>query len=673
MGVRGLLKYIRSDRSTIKLDSIRLFKRGDEKVVLICDLLAIFYWLIEFLHKAKVTCKDYSPYSAIYGGNFKDYKERILEFVKSLQFINIEPIFFWDGPQGSSFDYDQKLGAWTERSNKTLGKVKENSEICKFHATEIKFEKRIKQTLLFEELVRALRDAGVTVNLCDGEADNVMAQYVREHKEVCTILTNDTDIALMSGVSMVHYKFFDRRDSLEISRPVLKRSHEICCDIMRPQYLARDLKIDERCLPALAILCGNDFTSLLNQKIHIRDSLGLSYPFIVSASVWIKHHEDDCKTADLFLRIKQIREICENCPEYRDAVRHSYNFYQGINLASECVGLPVSPIHDLIVEKVKQFKMDRQFLPLVKCGIIWRDEIEQLDEQLPCIHEILLPVRKLLYKLLCIPHVTEYGQRCIDNFVQLKIDVTPCKPETLSTLTKLPFDIKMQLIFNALLSCTHQNIEVMDDDSITKDIFLLGNANSKLPVVALDEKDTNIEEIKNYIGATLTCTCIMFATKSKLIPPKYIDPVIMACFCCAIDETPPQLAARPGPTGVTIGAQFMVILRHARWLASLLGLEELLPLPSSIFQPFVYIPLHGTAFKISQKKDRFYNEDKKVHEYYKEMLRDKNFIKYKNLVTASDYCLDSVVKQYLRTKVVLLEQRISATATQKSIKTKKKL
>jgi len=94
MGVRGLLKYIRSDRSSIKLKSIRFFKRGEETVVLVCDLIAIFYWLVELLHKAKATSKEYSPYSAIYGGNFSDYKERILEFVKALRFVGIEPIFF---------------------------------------------------------------------------------------------------------------------------------------------------------------------------------------------------------------------------------------------------------------------------------------------------------------------------------------------------------------------------------------------------------------------------------------------------------------------------------------------------------------------------------------------------------------------------------------------------
>ena len=91
---------------------------------------------------------------------------------------------------------------------------------------------------------------------------------------------------------------------------------------------------------------------------------------------------------------------------------------------------PVSPIHDLIVEKVKKYQIDRQFLGLVKNGIMWRSEIEQLDDRLPCIHEILQPVRELLYKLLCLSHVTEYGQRCIDTFIQQKIEIIPCKPES---------------------------------------------------------------------------------------------------------------------------------------------------------------------------------------------------------------------------------------------------
>jgi len=202
MGIRGLLKYIRSDKSTIKLDSVRLFKRGDKKLFLVCDLIAVFYWLIELLHNAKVTTQEYSKYSCIYGGNFNDYRERVLEFVDALRFVNVEPIFFRDGPHGSDYDYTMKLHTWEERTRKTLAKVKRNAEICKFHTTAIKFEKRVKQTLLFEELVCALRAVKATIIQCEGEADSAMAEYAREHR---AILTNDTDMALMSGCKMIHF------------------------------------------------------------------------------------------------------------------------------------------------------------------------------------------------------------------------------------------------------------------------------------------------------------------------------------------------------------------------------------------------------------------------------------------------------------------------------------
>ena len=312
--------------------------------------------------------------------------------------------------------------------------------------------------------------------------------------------------------------------------------------------------------------------------------------------------------------------------------------------------------------------MDPQFLALAKTGVMWRHGIEQIDKDLPCIHDTLQPVRELLYRLLCISCATEYGQRGMNRFVQPIVLVNPCEPETLTVLTTQPLDVRKQLIFNTMLNCTEQTVRRLGDHNIIKHIFLLDKVVQKdLSITAADEvQDT--EKIKEHIGASLTCASILFAIKNKLIPEKYIDPVIMACFCCAMDETPQKLAARPGPTRITIAAQFMVILKHARLLASLLGLEELLPLPSTIFQPFIYIPLHGTAFKISQK-DRFHNEDAEIFEYYKDISSNKSFIKYKNLITSTaGCCYDSVIDQYLKTKAALLEHK--TLGTHKSIKTK---
>ena len=126
MGVNGLFKYIRSDNSSIKLESIELFK-GRETKLLVCDMIAVFYWLIKLLHKGKVSSREYSPYAAIYGGNFKDYTNRILEFVKVLRHINVEPIFFMDGPQGSDCDYKMKMGTWEDRTRKILYAIKGNA------------------------------------------------------------------------------------------------------------------------------------------------------------------------------------------------------------------------------------------------------------------------------------------------------------------------------------------------------------------------------------------------------------------------------------------------------------------------------------------------------------------------------------------------------------------
>jgi len=118
----------------------------------------------------------------------------------------------------------------------------------------------------------------------------------------------------------------------------------------------------------------------------------------------------------------------------------------------------------------------------------------------------------------------------------------------------------------------------------------------------------------------------------------------------------PKLAARPGPTGVTIASQFMVILQHAWWITSLLGLREQLPLPSTIFQPFVYIPLHGTAFKIA-RNEKFYGEDTTTKEFYNRIRSGKEFINFEKLVKSHYFNNDSffdVVHQYIRTKRDLL-------------------
>uniref|UniRef100_A0A1X7T237 Uncharacterized protein n=1 Tax=Amphimedon queenslandica TaxID=400682 RepID=A0A1X7T237_AMPQE len=103
------------------------------------------------------------------------------------------------------------------------------------------------------------------------------------------------------------------------------------------------------------------------------------------------------------------------------------------------------------------------------------------------------------------------------------------------------------------------------------------------------------------IGSLLACVCFIYSYRNKLIPEDYVTPILQAFFYCSLEKLPLRISARPGPTGVTMSSRLMITLTHARWFLSLLGIHQELPLPSSVFQPYVYIPLHGIAFKLKQK------------------------------------------------------------------------
>uniref|UniRef100_A0A1X7UD59 Uncharacterized protein n=1 Tax=Amphimedon queenslandica TaxID=400682 RepID=A0A1X7UD59_AMPQE len=98
-----------------------------------------------------------------------------------------------------------------------------------------------------------LQEAKIT---CKGEADG----------KVCGILTNDTDMMLIHGVTTIHYKFFDQENALKLSDDHISDNYKIAevhCGAISPGYLARRLKVDKKCLLALSTLCGNDFNKMM--------------------------------------------------------------------------------------------------------------------------------------------------------------------------------------------------------------------------------------------------------------------------------------------------------------------------------------------------------------------------------------------------------------------------
>ena len=786
MGVKGLLKYIRNcstvrPKSLVLSTETRRKSRDDPtaaKAILVCDFIAIVFWLLDLVHDAK---KSSERYIALYGADFKEYTSRLIRFVEMLRHIDIEPVFFWDGPRGSGKEYEMKLSTWEKRTKDSLEVILSHSLITKYDAkTEVKFGKKIKRPLLVTELVMALQEAQVELITCKGEADNLMAEYMRVHGNVCGILTNDTDMMLMHGVTAIHYKLFDQRGALRLSDDEVPEDYKIAevhCGAISPSYLARHLKIDEKCLPALSILCGNDFTGNLNDEIDIK-KLVFGYKhyvrvrdYIKTVLTWIKHNEYACMRPTSFLAIREIADVCEKEPRYTAAVRHSYAFYTcshpgavaavmpvstysassdsdddfedsaeeeydattaiplyikditpGSNKsgpvkayltnASDSEGsgddddddkvvakptitnttdsideadsiddeageasLPdsffhqsdsdstvgtddsdnaVSPLYDFIALEVSSLRMDRKCLPVVKNGILWRDEIEQLDDKLHCIYDVLQPVRMIIYKLLCCESVTEFGQSKINEYVRKQIEIlSPCMPEDLNTLREeISREQKISLL-----------VEIFKDPYR---IILLQPFTRSLKVVP---PTTRVPDI----GSLLACVCFIYSYRNKLIPEDYVTPLLQSFFYCSLKKLPPRISARPGPTGVTISSHLMITLTHARWFLSLLGIHQELPLPSCVFQPYVYIPLHGTAFKLKQK-EKFYGDDAPAKECYELLSKNKVFQDFKKCI-CSDSAIDNigaVSVQYVHTKEAIKELLDKKAQGRKTSKSKKK-
>ena len=636
MGVRGLLKYLRTHRearspsTSLKSVASNITTKSGKRAVLICDFMAVLYWLMKLLDDAMIRSQQYSKYIAIYGGDYNEYTKTILSFVKALRYIGLEPIFFVDGPRGSSdVDFRMKEMTWKERQRELLKTIEKYAEICKYKDPDVRLNKWSLNCLLPEQFIQALQIIGVRIVICPGEADYVMAKYTRDHHdEVCGILTNDSDMTMMLGCSIIHCKFFDRRDALKLGTPTINEEpDDIHCEMIEPQKLAHCLRIDERCLPALSILCGNDFTKSLNIDIKINEKLGLTYPFIESAARWIKNHQNDCTSPDLFLQIPAIKDAAINSELYPDAVRHTYDFYC---FASVELDTSRSPISKCIIDEVIHGQLNPKFLSIVICGKFWRIDVPQLEDDGECIHRRLLFIRRLLYRLVCVNEVMEYGQSFVKSMVfGEKIAIPLCEEKLLDGLRQLSLEQRMLIIFNVFTKGT--------DVGISPE--LLETSITLSPSINLD------------ICAVLSCTCLLYAISHDIVPSEYIFPLILSCFCCSLQEKSPKLAARPGPKGVTIASRFMSILQHATWFASLLGLGQELPLPSAIFQPFVYIPLHITVFKINQK-EKFHGEDAEAKEFYRN-LSDNEAAKDFMHCISDNHAADNfraVIIQYMATK-----------------------
>lgn len=622
MGARGLLNYLRTHRDA-RSRSFSLASRADDikgggKAVIVCDFISVIMWLLGWFHEGMVKGRFFSLYSYIYGADFEEYTKRILGFVEALEHIKVHPVFFVDGPRGSTrSDMEAKLQTWLTRQSAKESACSQVVKFCEYDPKHTTLSHRSGLRILFlHHIVQVLQKTGAEVVICNGEADRFMAEYARKNPNTCGILTTDTDLTMMAGCTTLHCKFFDREDTLKLKLPVINvKPDDIRCEMIEPDRLARSLGIHVNCLPALSILCGNDYTAYYTEQEPFRSELNMTCPYVEWAAQWISNHKNRCKTAMQFLSIPEIRRICDIYPDYRSAVVHSYHFYEEDSVRPDSVPT-LSDVHGLTPE-ILDGKMNAQFLSIINSSVYWHNPVEQPLEgkRSDDVYAKLLSVRKCMYSLLCLESVTEYGHTRAGPKI---VRVNPCAEGLLRKLrTSLSVEQKMLTVCVILVS----------QDQISPTSKSLKQACDKII-----SDHTGLEDHFNALSL-LAYASIAQAYKLSVITEEYLDPLILTCLCSSVGEQSRKMVLRPTSEAIVCASHFACIVEHAYNFASLLGLYRDLPLPSEVFKASTYVPFHMMALK----SGKCHGEDENLQAFYKELSASvPEMEKLKSLVKCSD-------------------------------------
>ena len=649
MGVYGLLTYLKlhphaRERRLNLRDIARAIaeKTRGEKAKLLCDFFAILFWLLSEFHEAKVKCGDYTRFSYLYGGDIAEYCERFLAFVKALRHLEIEPEFYIDGARGS--DKKGFKAKYQTHKNRHLGKMGRV-----FHCTRVaKYDPRedvesysmwFPHPLVVLHIMMVLRSEGVSLIHCTGEADAYLARRSqRRQDDVCGILTTDTDLVVMRGCEVFLCNFFDCDQALGIrSVKFNSRPSDVVCEKLTPQRLARELSIPQDDLKDMSIICGNDYTKGLNSLCELHKKMDLEYPIIDSIAKWLKDtpHSNLLETLPLNTIDDSLKD------KYSRAIKHTYEAYEGI------VSYSHQQSHDIVFTGVRAGKMTRELLSIAANAVHWRSGIvETMDEVMPtldgplCIDDLLVPIRQIIYKLLSLQSVTEYGRTRGVPFHKIPVQVNKPSTDLLLNLTKRTLLEKVCLLTTFLTKAYRLEGEQLDDHFC----------------VPITHPEVEYTLAATILKPVVVCTSLLFSYDLKELsrhfnPELTTDVFLITSSMCFLGKAPRKVLIRPTPEATDIATGFACIIEHSYHLASLLGLFEVMPLPAEVYQsaalvPFFYLATCRPSQPIIKHQLRANKEMAETYNAFESVKKLRSFKKLKDLIEeiyrSSKSCLESV-------------------------------
>ena len=595
MGVKGLLSYITDDDDVLQEVELSELAKNicyetEKTAKLLCDFMNLVPRFLNPPVTKLTNCGDYPWYAQATGADFHLIAERACNFVAALKHLGVEPVFFIDGARGTDESFEGKVHVRKDREARKLQEIFRLQQVCE-HAVN----KAISMYLpcnAIQQIIDALKKAGAEIVYCNGEADPEIIHYAQSHDEVCGILSNDSDFAIANGCVMFPINTFDVNNSLGLLMDVQvdDKPSKIVCQVIYPSILADSLGIRENQLPDLAVLCGTDYTNHLNQRLSVLSKLGAKGDDVESIAEWLKD-----KRLPL-LQYQPMRELCTDHPELRVAIEQSYNNYtievpQNTDSSLAAVSF-ASPLYH-IIEKEAHSGENNLLLPVAKKGILWRTMIiENLTLGQPCLSSLLLPLRKVMYALLGVREVREYGRSQMEAYDEVVVSVCT-KPEDIElgircfhSLRELKKSGKLVGMYRLM----NKSLEVHSISNVKKVVNGVVHGSQKLP---------NLPECR-LVQSAMLCSCLKFiACLNKVSQPPLsltdseLDAILVTCLTCATDGQimPHIVNVMPSMRTFTVSEWFALILMHCYRMASLVGVTSC-PEPKQMFYQMAFVPYH---------------------------------------------------------------------------------
>ena len=594
MGVKGLLSYITDDDNgvlqTVELSQLatKICYETKKTAKLLCDFMNLVPCFLCPPVTKLTSCSDYPWYAQVTGADFHLISERACNFVAALRHLDVEPVFFIDGARGTDESFEGKIHVLKDREARKLQEIYRLQQVCE-HTVDKAISMYIPCNAI-RQIKKSLKKAGAEIVYCNGEADPEIIHYAQSHDEVCGVLSNDSDFAITNGCVMFPINTFDVNNSLGLSMDVQvdDKPGEVVCQVIYPSILADSLGIRENQLPDLAVLCGTDYTHHLNQQLSVLTRLGVKGGGVESIAEWLKDKDMP------LLHYQPMRELCTDHPEMRVAVEQSYSNYtieapQSIDYSQPAVSF-ASPLYHIIVKEACSGE-NNMLLPVAKKGVLWRTMIiENLTLGQPCLSSLLLPLRKVMYALLGMHEVREYGRSQMEAYDEVVVPVCT-KPE----------DIELGI------QCFHSLRELEESGKLVG-MYRLMNTSLNMESTIDVKKIVNgvvrgshkLPNLPRLAQSAMLCCCLKFiACLNKVSQPPLsltdseLDAILVTCLTCATDGQimPHIVNVMPSMRTFSVSEWFALILMHCYRVASLVGVVSC-PEPKQMFYQMAFVPFH---------------------------------------------------------------------------------